>query len=348
MTETKRLHSLSATTDVAHDLPQRLRRLRKSDAIRSLLQENHLNPQDFIYPVFVEENLHEPIAIPSLPGIMRQTEDSLKTVAKNVKDHDVPAMMLFGVSHNKDHSGTDSLKPDGLMARMIDRVKQASPETLVIADGCFCEYTDHGHCGPLDEDGDVNNDRTLENLSRQAVIAAQAGADIIAPSGMMDGMVLTIRDSLDRNGYSNIPILSYAAKFASAFYGPFRDAAGCSLGDAKSHNARSDRKTYQMNPANAREAMREVEADIMEGADMVMVKPGLPYLDIIRQIRDTYDHPLAAYHVSGEYAMLKAAAEKGWLDNDTALMETLMSFKRAGADMIVTYAALDAVKLLRA
>ncbi len=326
------------------NMPRRMRRLRGSDAMRALVAETTLSPHDFILPLFVEEQAAERQPIAALPGVFRETEITLAHAVKDAQKSGLPAILLFGISHNKDATGSDAMKKDGLLARMIARAKDAAPDMLVIADTCFCEYTDHGHCGPLDAAGDVDNDRTLENLARQAVIAAEAGADIIAPSGMMDGMVKTIRSALDETGHQHAAILSYAAKYASAFYGPFRDAAGCSLGHQT--NARKDRKTYQMDPANAEEALREVALDIEEGADMVMVKPGLPYLDILSRIRQTFHLPAFAYHVSGEFAMLKAAAEKGLLDYDAALTEQMMAFKRAGASGIITYAAQDMARLL--
>lgn len=322
----------------------RLRRLRRNDAMRALVQENHLSVNDLILPLFIEENAIERTAIASLPGVYRETESTLAGAMKEAQNLGIKAAILFGVSHNKDAAGSDSLKADGLLSRMIKRAKDAAPEMLIIADLCFCEYTDHGHCGVLNVAGDVDNDRTLDNLAKQAAVAARAGADIVAPSGMMDGMVAAIRAGLDSDGHTDVPILSYAAKFASAFYGPFRDAAGCSLGTHK--HARKDRKTYQMNPANAAEALREVAEDVAEGADMVMVKPGLPYLDIIHRVKTTFGLPTFAYHVSGEYAMLKAAAEKGWLNEETALMEIMLGFKRAGCDAIITYSALDLARRL--
>lgn len=321
----------------------RLRRLRKTPAMRDLLQEHTVRPEDLILPIFVEEGLKERTEIRSLPGVFRETEESLGNIVQECWEHGLKAVMIFGVSHNKDHNGSDSLKNDGLLARMIKKAKDACPEILVIADLCFCEYTDHGHCGPLNNKGDVDNDATLKNLSKQAVIAASAGADIVAPSGMMDGMVAAIREGLDSEGFNDVPILSYAAKFASEFYGPFRDAAGCSL-EGASGNALKDRKTYQMNPANALESLREVHIDVEEGADMVMIKPGLPYLDIIAQVKECYGLPTFAYHVSGEYAMLKLAAEKGLMDFDLAYNECLLSFKRAGCDGIFTYGALNFAK----
>jgi len=312
-----------------------------------MVQEHRLHVSDLILPLFVEENLDERVAVSSLPGVFRETEDSVVTAVKDAYALGIPAVMLFGVSHNKDATGSNALSERGLLHRMIDRVKQAVPEIGVIADVCFCEYTNHGHCGPLDKHGGVDNDATLEGLAAQSVIAAKAGADIIAPSGMMDGMIQAIRSGLDQDGFPDIPLLSYAAKYASAFYGPFRDAAGCSLDSAQNGVAR-DRKAYQMNPANADEAMREVALDIAEGVDMVMVKPGLPYLDIINRIKEIYKMPTFAYHVSGEFAMLKAAAVNGWLDYDIALHEMILSFKRAGCDGILTYGALDLAKSLSA
>ncbi|MCD8570838.1 MAG: porphobilinogen synthase [Alphaproteobacteria bacterium] len=321
----------------------RLRRLRANPAMRALVQEQRLSADDFILPIFVEENTDERKEISSLPGVFRETENTLETAVKNAARHGIKGIILFGISHHKDFTGSDSLKKDGLMARMINRAKNASPETLVIADACFCEYTDHGHCGPLAH-GDVDNDSTLENLGQQAVVAAEAGADIIAPSGMMDGMVAAIRRALDANSFQNTSILSYAVKYASGFYGPFREAAGCSLGQYP--DAPTTRKTYQMNPANSDEALREAALDIAEGADMLMVKPGLPYLDIMRRVKDEFKMPLFAYQVSGEYAMMKAAEQKGWLDYETVLMESLMSFKRAGCDAILTYGAIEAARIL--
>lgn len=322
------------------DLPLRMRRLRTSENMRSLVRENTLSPANLILPLFVEEKISERQPINSMPGVWRETEKSIAAVVKEAEAAGVKSVMLFGVSHNKDPHGSDSMKSDGLMARMIRNVKDATPDMVVMADACFCEYTDHGHCGPLDDHGHVMNDETIDNLGIQAVIAAEAGADIIAPSGMMDGMVSSIRTALDESGFANISILSYAAKYASAFYGPFRDAAGCSL-------KTGDRKTHQMDPANSDEAMREVAIDLDEGADMVMVKPGLPYLDIIHRVKSEFRVPTFAYNVSGEYAMLKFAAQAGALDYDKALMEMLMAFRRAGADGILTYAAIEASNIMR-
>lgn len=352
MTEAENIHKLSQNRPAAdselknlYKPAVRMRRLRRSQAMRDLVRETALSADDLVFPLFVEENLDERHPVSSLPGIYRESENTLADALKEAGDKGIKAVMLFGVSHNKDSEGGDAMRRDGLLARMIDRAKQACPEMLVMADTCFCEYTDHGHCGPLDAQGDVDNDKTLDNLARQAVISAEAGADIIAPSGMMDGMIGTIRAALDQSGYENTALLSYAAKYASSYYGPFRDAAGCALG---SHpHARKDRKSYQMDPANSDEALREVEMDLAEGADMVMVKPGMPYLDILYRIKSTFSVPTFAYNVSGEYAMIKTAAESGLLDYNDCLMEMLMGFKRAGADAIITYAALDAATILK-
>lgn len=344
MTQTKPVSFVGKTREINVQVEpplMRMRRLRASEGLRAMVRENTLTKDDLILPMFVEEDITERQMIKSMPGVFRETETSIITAVKDAADAGVKSVMLFGVSHHKDDHGTDSLKADGLMARMIRNVKDACPDMIVIADACFCEYTDHGHCGPLDDHGHVMNDQTLENLAIQAVVAADAGADIIAPSGMMDGMVSAIRAGLDDHGHSNIAILSYAAKYASAFYGPFRDAAGCSL-------KTGDRKTHQMDPANSDEAMREVAIDLDEGADMVMVKPGLPYLDIIHRVKTEFRVPTFAYNVSGEFAMLKFAAQAGALDYNKALMEMLMGFKRAGADGILTYAAIDAARLIEA
>lgn len=340
MTLSKPLSRITAENRISVEPPLvRMRRLRTSENMRALVRENVLTTADLILPLFVEEEISERQPIKSMPGVFRETEKSISAVIRQAEQAGIKSVMLFGVSHHKDDHGTDSMQHDGLMARMIRNVKDACPDMIVMADACFCEYTDHGHCGPLDEHGQVMNDLTLENLAVQAVVAAEAGADIIAPSGMMDGMVSAIRSALDENGHENIAILSYAAKYASAFYGPFRDAAGCSL-------KTGDRKTHQMDPANSDEAMREVALDLDEGADMVMVKPGLPYLDIIHRVKSEFRVPTFAYNVSGEYAMLKFAAEAGALDYNKALMEMLMGFKRAGADGILTYASIDAANLI--
>ena len=324
----------------------RLRRLRKNEAIRGMVRENSITKNDLILPIFVEENVKERSAITSLPGVFRESETSLATRIKDIAANGIKTIMLFGVSHNKDHNGSDSLKMDGLFSRMIQEAKSACPEIQVIADICLCEYTDHGHCGPLGKDGAPDNDKTLTIISEQAIIAARSGADILAPSGMMDGMIASLRSALDTGGYQDIPLLSYAVKYASSHYGPFREAAGCSLGQNHAATMQSDRKAYQMDPANAMEALREAALDIEEGADMLMVKPGLPYLDIIKLVKDRFQMPTLAYHVSGEYAMLKAAAQHGWLDYDSTIMEQMLCFKRAGADAIVTYASMDIAQML--
>lgn len=322
----------------------RMRRLRRTASIRDMVRENAVTSNDLIVPLFVEENITERSPLSSMPGVFRETEKSLEARVKEVAASGVRGVMLFGVSHNKDHAGSDSMDPNGLLARMISRAKNAAPELSIIADVCFCEYTDHGHCGPLCQHGDVDNDRTVENVAVQSLIAAEAGADIIAPSGMMDGQVSAIRHTLDVTGFSHIPIMAYAAKFASCFYGPFRDAAGCALG--ANPNVRKDRKSYQMDPANVREALRDALLDEREGADMLMVKPGMAYLDILAKLRQQSDLPLAVYQVSGEYAMLRFAAQAGALNYQDAMMESLLAFKRAGADIILTYAGDDVARFL--
>ena len=317
----------------------RLRRLRRTPTLRRMVRETHLRADDLIYPLFIRPgfNVAEPVA--SMPGVFQHSVDRAVEVCKEVVADGIPAVLLFGIPETKDPVGSSSWSPDGIVQRALREIKQDVPDLITIVDVCFCEYTDHGHCGVL-EGNDVANDRTLENLARQAVSLAKAGADIIAPSDMMDGRVLRLRHGLDDAGFRTTPILSYAAKFASAFYGPFRDAAD-------SAPSFGDRRTYQMDPANRREAHREVELDVQEGADMLMVKPAMPYLDVLREVRLAHDHPLVAYQVSGEYAMLHAAANNGWLDYDRVLMESLLGIRRAGADMIITYGARDAAKLLR-
>lgn len=323
----------------------RMRRLRQSEAIRNMVRENQVQVSDLIYPLFVEENIDAPVAIKSMPGVVRESEKTLVSKMKEVQDLGIPSVMLFGVSHNKDHHGSDSMSPNGLLARMISTAKKAAPKVAITADLCFCEYTDHGHCGPIGTNKDVDNDKTIENIAMQAVIAAEAGANIVAPSGMMDGQVAAIRHALDVTGFSHVPVMAYAAKFASVFYGPFRDAAGCSLGhnpDVPTH-----RHTYQMDPANGREALRDALMDEQEGADILMVKPGMPYLDILALLRQKTELPLAVYQISGEYAMIRLASDAGALDYQSAMMESLIGFKRAGADMILTYAACDVARWLQ-
>ncbi len=322
----------------------RMRRLRGSEAMRDMVRENQIQVSDLIYPIFVEEDIEAPVAIASMPGVVRETEKTLITRMKEAQELGIRAVMLFGVSHHKDHNGSDSMDPNGLMARMIRTAKEAAPDVMIIADACFCEYTDHGHCGPIGAQGDVDNDKTVENIAMQAVIAAEAGADMIAPSGMMDGQISAIRHALDVTGFTHVPIMAYAAKFASVFYGPFRDAAGCSLGHDASVPA--DRKGYQLDPANGNQAIRDALMDEQEGADILMVKPGMPYLDILSTLNQKSKLPLAVYQISGEYAMIRLAAEAGVLDYQSAMMESLLAFKRAGADMILTYSACDVAKWL--
>lgn len=310
----------------------RFRRLRSSQALRDLVQETTVTLNDLIYPIFVEEELDDFAPVESMPGIYRIPERKLEAAAKEIAAAGIRAVMLFGVSHHKDASGSDSWDPNGLMARMIKRAKDAAPGLVVICDTCFCEYTAHGHCGVI-EHGEVHNDHTIENLGRQAVVAARAGADMIAPSSMMDGQVTAIRKALDGSGFETTPIMAYSSKFASAFYGPFRAAAGCDL--------EGDRKAYQMNPFNGREALRESISDEAEGADILMVKPGMPYLDVLARVRQQTLLPLAAYQVSGEYAMIKFAAQAGAIEEARVVRESLGAFKRAGADLILTYFAMD-------
>ncbi len=275
-----------------------------------------------------------------MPGIFRETEKTFPAALKQAEDAGLKAVMLFGIPKHKDGIGSDSLKSNGLLARMVGQAKNACPDVAVMADLCFCEYTDHGHCGVLDAAGDVDNDLTLENLAVQALVAAKAGADLLAPSGMMDGTIATLRGALDANGFSHIPLMAYSTKFASAFYGPFRDAAGCSLG-------KGNRKTYQMDPANGREAIRESLLDEAQGADILMVKPGMPYLDVLANLRRETRLPLAVYQVSGEYAMIRHAALAGALNAEAVMIESLIAFKRAGADLILSYFAPEAAAILQ-
>ena len=316
----------------------RPRRLRRNENIRRMVRETQLSVNDFIYPLFVVEGKRVKNPIPSMPGNFQLSIDLLVEEVKEVHQLGIPAIILFGIPEHKDEVGSDSMSDTGIIQRAVRAIKDAVPEMYVITDVCFCEYTSHGHCGVV-TDGDVDNDATLENLQRQVITHAKAGADMVAPSGMMDGMVGAIRQALDDNGFEKIPIMSYAAKYASAFYGPFRDAA-------ESAPQFGDRRTYQMDPANAREALYEVDLDVEEGADIIMVKPALPYLDIIRRVRDRVDLPVAAYNVSGEFSMVKAAAQLGWIDEKRVALEMLTSIKRAGADIILTYYAKDAARWL--
>lgn len=313
----------------------RFRRLRRTTALRSLVRETHLQITDFILPIFVEEGITEPVTIKTMPDVYRYPETQLAEVVNRAWSKGIRAVLLFGVSTHKDEEGSDTWAQDGLLARMIRIAKNAQPEILVISDNCFCEYTTHGHCGVVhalnEKQHDVDNDATLVNLQKQVVLAAQAGVDMIAPSGMMDGMIAAIRQALDEAGFTHIPVMSYSTKFASAFYGPFRDAVDSTF--------KGTRNTYQMDFANAREALAESLQDEAEGADILMVKPGTAYLDILAHIRANSSRPLAVYHVSGEYAMIKAGAAAGVIDEKAIVLETMTAFKRAGADLIITYYA---------
>jgi porphobilinogen synthase len=317
----------------------RMRRLRSNENIRSLVRETFLSVDDFIYPLFVvsENNVKRPI--PSMPGVWHFSIDKLAAEIEEIVSLGIKAVLLFGLPEYKDSLGSASYQDDGVIQRAVKEIKKLAPELLVIGDVCLCEYTDHGHCGYI-ENNDVDNDKTLELLAKQALSFAEAGCDIIAPSDMMDGRIGYLREKLDINGFNNTIIMSYAAKYSSAFYGPFREAAD-------SAPQFGDRRSYQMDPANLREALREVKLDIEEGADIVMVKPALAYLDVIKAVKEEYNFPTAAYNVSGEYSLIKAAALKGWIDEDRVMMEVLNSIKRAGADMIITYFAKDAARLLR-
>ncbi|HET8979131.1 MAG TPA: porphobilinogen synthase [Solirubrobacteraceae bacterium] len=318
----------------------RLRRLRANHALRGLVRETRLQAADFVYPMFVAHGIDRREPIEAMPGVDRLSIAHAVAEAGEAKELGIPAVLLFGLPAAKDEEGSGAWDDEGIVQLATRAIKEAHPELIVICDLCLCEYTSHGHCGVLRSDGAVDNDATLELLSRTAVSQARAGADIIAPSDMMDGRVGTIRAALDEEGLSDMPILAYSAKFASAFYGPFRDAAD-------STPAFGDRRGYQMDPANGDEAVRESLEDLQEGADILMVKPALPYLDVIRRVKEATAMPLAAYNVSGEYAMLKAAAAAGYLDEQTAVLEALTSIRRAGADIIITYHAKDAASWLQ-
>lgn len=332
----------SPTTGQAPKPVKRPRRLRSSGWVRDMVAEHKLQTTDLILPLFVMDGQNEAEAIPSLPGTSRQSIDRVVETAKQTYDAGIPAIALFPVTppEKKDEHGSEAHNPDNLICRAIQAIKKAVPDIGIMTDVALDPYTTHGHDGILSEDNRILNDETVEILCKQALTQTQAGADIIAPSDMMDGRIAALRHTLDNENFTDTIILSYAAKYASCFYGPFRDAV------ASGGVLRGDKKTYQMNPANTDEALREVALDIEEGADMIMVKPGLPYLDIVRRVKDEFKTPTFAYHVSGEYAMLKAAAQNGWLDYDTALLETLLSFKRAGCDGILTYGAREAASLL--
>lgn len=316
----------------------RLRRLRQSEKMRNLVCETRLHPDELILPVFFDANLDKEKMTDSMPGIPTHPLKGYEEIANGIQGSGVNTVLVFGVPSHKDAAGTGAYEKDGVVQKAIRGLKESS-DLLVIADLCLCEYTDHGHCGLLDECGCVRNDETIELYGKTAVSQAEAGADIIAPSGMMDGQVAAIRQALDDAGFKNVPIMAYSAKYQSAYYGPFRDIAESAPG-------KGDRAGYQMAWANRKEAMREIEFDIAEGADMIMVKPAGPYLDIIREAADRYDLPLAAYQVSGEYAMIKAAAANGWIDGDRVMRESLIAMKRAGADMLITYFAEDMARML--
>ncbi len=317
----------------------RLRRLRQNESFRRMVRETTVSTRDLIYPLFVTEGRDRRTPIDSMPGQFRLSIDLLIKEAAEVVSLGIPAVILFGIPHRKDERGSSGYDPNGVVPRAVRALKDQVPEVAVITDVCVDEYTSHGHCGIVKE-GRILNDETLECLSAMARVHAEAGVDMVAPSDMMDGRVAAIRNELDRAGFSDLPIMAYAAKFASCFYAPFRDAAGSSP-------QFGDRQSYQMDPANGREALREIDLDIDEGADIVMVKPALPYLDVLAAARQRTLVPLAAYQVSGEYSMIKAAGQAGWLDESRAMMESLLAIKRAGADMILTYFAKDAAKLLR-
>jgi porphobilinogen synthase len=317
----------------------RLRRLRATRALRGLVRETELAPSDFVYPLFVAHGLDRREPIETMPGVDRLSIDHAVAEAAEAKELGIPAVVVFGIPATKDEEGSGAWDEEGIVQLATRALKEALPELVVITDLCLCEYTSHGHCGVVRPDGTVDNDATLELLARTAVSQAKAGADIVAPSDMMDGRVGLIRQALDDDGHTDTPILAYSAKFASAFYGPFREAVD-------STPAFGDRRAYQMDPANGDEALREVRLDVEEGADMVMIKPALPYLDVIRRVKDQTGMPVAAYNVSGEYAMLKAAAAAGYLDERAAVLEALTSIRRAGADIVITYHAKDAARWL--
>ncbi len=318
----------------------RMRRLRRTETLRSMMRETQLNVTDLIYPLFVRDGKGIRKEIASMPGQFQLSVDTLLKECEHLVALGIPAIILFGIPEEKNPDGSGAYDTDGIVQRAFRAVKENFPDLVCVADVCLCEYTSHGHCGLLTLEGEVDNDPTLELLAKTAVSLAEAGADIIAPSDMMDGRVGAIRKVLDELGFDHLPIMSYAAKFASSYYGPFRDAA-------ESAPKFGDRKGYQMDPPNGREAMREIALDIEEGADILMVKPALAYLDIINEARASFDVPVAAYNVSGEYAMIKAAAEKGWIDEEKVMMETLTSMKRAGAELILTYFAPAAAEVLK-
>ncbi len=317
----------------------RPRRMRVNQAIRQMVQENFFSLNDLIHPIFIEEGIEEAIPLKTLPGVLRYPESQLEAEVKELAALGIKYIMPFGISHHKDEAGSDTWNDDGLLARMIRTIRQAAPEMVIIPDICFCEYTSHGHCGVLCEHGTVDNDMTIANLAKQAVTAARAGADMLAPSAMMDGQIAAMREALDEAGFSHVSILAHAIKFSSAFYGPFREAVNSELS--------GNRNAYQADYANGRQAMIEAELDEDEGADILMVKPGTPYLDLVARLRAQTNLPIAVYQVGGEYAAIKFAAQAGALDEKAVVKETLIGFKRAGADVIVTYYAKQIAEWLR-
>jgi porphobilinogen synthase len=316
-----------------------MRRTRQNERLRGLVRETHLSVEQLIYPLFIAEDAREPREIASMPGIMQWPLEHLGREVEHLAGLGIPALLLFGIPSEKDEVGTQAYAERGIIQQAIRRIKAEVPEMLVVTDVCLCEYTSHGHCGVI-HNGNVQNDESLTLLARMALSHAEAGADIVAPSDMMDGRVGTIRSALDEHSFSQTPIMAYSAKFASGFYGPFREAAG-------STPQFGDRRSYQMDPANGREALREVDLDIAEGADIVMVKPAMAYMDVIRQVRDRCNLPIAAYNVSGEFSMIKAAAQQGWIDERRIALEVLTGIKRAGADMLITYFAPDVAVWLK-
>lgn len=318
---------------------QRMRRLRANETLRKMVRETRLSVDDLIYPLFISAGEGKAIPIKSMPGIFQRTVDQLAGEIKEIESLGIPAVLLFGIPEQKDALGSGAYDPHGVVQQAIKRIKDLSPDMMIITDVCLCEYTSHGHCGIINTEHCIDNDQTLDLLAREALSHAQAGCDMVAPSDMMDGRIGYIRNCLDQNGFVDLPIMSYAAKFASSFYGPFRDAAECAP-------QFGDRRSYQMDPANFREALREVELDIQEGADIVMVKPALAYLDVISEVKNRFGMPTAAYNVSGEYSMIKAAAAQGWINEEAVLLEVMTAIKRAGADLIITYAAKEIARLL--
>ena len=336
---------MASHSDLFVDSGSRTRRTRMTEPIRRLVRETSLEARNFILPIFVTDEHPEAMnEIASMPGVYQYGLNTMLGICDKAVKAKLGGVILFGVTTKKDERGTMAYSPKGIVAKAIKEIKKRFPELLVVADVCLCEYTSNGHCGIVHDHGDgkfvIENDETVELLAEEALVYAEAGADLIAPSDMMDGRVAAIREMLDENGFESLPIMSYSAKYASAFYGPFRDAAG-------SAPTFGDRRSHQMDPANSEEAMRVVERDVLEGADIVMIKPAMSYLDIIRRVRDQFDVPVAAYQVSGEYSMIKAAAANGWVDGDRLMMESLLSIKRAGASIILTYFALEASELLK-